>query len=362
MSGLPQPAVAQLEEHIPTIRDVARMARVSLGAASKALNGSGKLREETRQRVRAVAAELGYRPNELALSLHRKRTFTIGLISTDNFGRFSIPLLAGIEHALKEASISVFLCNAADDPELEKRHIEALLAKRVDGLIITSRRTDPRPAVDLGLVRVPVVYAYAQTSEPGARQVLPDDLQGGAMAAKHLISLGREHMVHITGPERFLAARQRAEGFRKALKDARLPAARRIIRYGPWSEAWGHAAVAELLRSGRQFDAIFCGSDQIARGCADAAREAGIRVPEDIALVGYDNWEIIAAATRPPLTTVDMNLRELGAQAGSLLVGLIGGQTGGERLLVSPKLVIRDSCGAMQAVGGRTPNNQKALK
>jgi LacI family transcriptional regulator len=362
MNGLTQPVSVQLEKHIPTIWDVARGARVSLGTASKALNGSGKLREETRQRVRAVAAELRYRPNEWALSLHRKRTCTIGLISTDNFGRFSIPLLAGIEHALKEASISVFLCNAADDPELEKQHVDALLAKRVDGLIITSRRTDPRPPVGLGQVRVPVVYAYAQTNQPGARQVLPDDLQGGAIAAKHLVSLGRKRLVHITGPKRFLAARQRAEGFRKALKEAHLPAGERIIRHGSWSEAWGHAAVGELLCSQQRFDAIFCGSDQIARGCADALREASFQVPESVALVGYDNWEIIAAATRPPLTTVDMNLRELGAQAGSLLVGLIGGQTGGERLLVRPKLVIRESCGATRRLNGLPPNSPKALK
>ncbi len=147
----------------------------------------------------------------------------------------------------------------------------------------------------------------------------------------------------------------RSEGFLKALKEAGLPVVPRVVRHGPWSEAWGHAAVAQLLRSVRKFDAIFCGSDQIARGCADAMRESGVRVPEDVALVGYANWEIIAAATRPPLSTLDMNLRELGAQAGSLLVGLIGGQAGGGgRLLVSPKLVIRDSCGATRAVSTRT--------
>jgi LacI family transcriptional regulator len=270
--------------------------------------------------------------------------------------------LVGIEHALKEASISVFLCNAADDPELEKRHIEALLAKRVDGLIITSRRTDPRPPVDLGRTRVPVVYAYAQTNQPGARQVLPDDRRGGLIATEHLISLGRERIVHITGPERFLAARQRAEGFRQAMKDASLSAGRSVVRNGSWSEEWGRAAVAELLPSVRRFDAIFCGSDQIARGCADALREAGVRVPEDVALVGYDNWKMIAAATRPPLTTIDMNLQDLGAQAGGLLIGLIGGQKGGERLLVAPRLAVRDSCGATQAMRSWTLNKRRQLK
>jgi len=334
-------------DRLPTLRDVARVAQVSLGTASKALNGSGKLRTETRFRVQTVARELGFRPNEWALSLHRRRTFTIGLISTDSFGRFSIPVLAGIERALKEASISVFLCNAADDPELERRHLEALLAKRVDGLIITSRRTDPRPPIALGRARVPAVYAYAQTTVQRSWQILPDDLLGGKLATEHLIQAGRRQLVHVTGPERFLAVRQRAEGFRQTVQAARLSLSARSVLMGAWSEAWGHTAVAELLRARVRFDAVFCGSDQIARGCADALREAGISVPAQVALVGYDNWEIIAAATRPPLTTVDMNLHELGGQAGETLIDLIDGHKPAETILVSPRLVVRASCGTM---------------
>jgi LacI family transcriptional regulator len=341
-------------DRVPTIRDVARVAQVSLGTASKALNGSGKLRPETRLRVQTVASELGFRPNEWALSLHRRRTFTIGLISTDSFGRFSIPVLAGIEHALKEASISVFLCNAADDPEIERRHVEALMAKRVDGLIITSRRTDPRPPVELGRAQVPVVYAYAQTTDEGSWQILPDDFFGGKLATKHLIQAGRRQLIHVTGPERFLAVRQRAKGFRHAVRAARLPLSARSVLMGAWSEAWGHAAIAELLRARVRFDAVFCGSDQIARGCADALREAGISVPAQIALVGYDNWEIIAAATRPPLTTIDMNLHDLGGRAGEILIGLIDRKKPAETILVPPRLVVRASCGTLSRDPGGT--------
>ena len=340
------------DDRLPTLRDVARAAQVSLGTASKALNGSGKLRPETRFRVQTVASELGFRPNEWARSLHRHRTFTIGLISTDSFGRFSIPVLAGIEHALKEASISVFLCNAADDPELERRRLEALLAKRVDGLIVTSRRTDPRPPIALGRARVPVVHAYAQTTVQPSWQILPDDLLGGKLATEHLIQAGRRQLVHVTGPERFLAVRQRAEGFRHTVRTARLPLSAHSVLMGAWSEAWGHAAVAELLRARDRFDAVFCGSDQIARGCADALREAGIAVPAQVAIVRYDDWEIIAAATRPPLTTVDMNLHELGGRAGETLIGLINGQRPAETILVSPRLVVRASCGTMNPAPG----------
>src|SRR5262245_10422210 len=132
-----------------TIRDVARAAGVSVGTVSKALNGQGQLREETRVAVRSTAQRLGFRPNHLAQSLLRKRTFTVGLISTDSYGRFSIPVLEGIESALEPARISVFLCRA-DDPVRERRHVDSLLAKRVDGIIVTGRRTDLRPPIDLG--------------------------------------------------------------------------------------------------------------------------------------------------------------------------------------------------------------------
>jgi LacI family transcriptional regulator, galactose operon repressor len=241
----------------------------------------------------------------------------------------------------------VFLCNAADDPELERRHIEALLAKRVDGLIITSRRTDPRPSIALGRSRVPVVYAYAQTTDQLSWQILSDDFLGGQLATKHLIQAGRRQIIHVTGPERFLAVRQRAEGFRRVVRAARLRFSARSVLNGAWSEAWGYAAVAESLGARVRFDAVFCGSDQIARGCADALREAGISVPAQVALVGYDNWEIIAAATRPALTTIDMNLQELGARAGETLIGLIDGPKPAETILVPPRLVVRASCGTV---------------
>src|SRR6266700_5770118 len=128
-----------------TIHDVARAAGVSVGTVSKALNGYGQLREETRTAVRSAADRLGFRPNDLAQSLLRKRSFTVGLISTDSYGRFSIPVLEGIESALEPARISVFLCSAADDPAREQQHIDSLMAKRVDGIIVTGRRTDKRP-------------------------------------------------------------------------------------------------------------------------------------------------------------------------------------------------------------------------
>ncbi len=136
-----------------SIRDVARLAEVSVGTVSKALNNSGSLRQETRDRVITIARELGFRPNDLAHSLHRGQSLTVGLISTDSFGRFTMPIMEGLEECLTDSRMSVFMCNATDDPEREAQHVESLLGKRVDGIVVTARRADRRPKLEADRLR-----------------------------------------------------------------------------------------------------------------------------------------------------------------------------------------------------------------
>ncbi len=336
-----------------TIHDVARAAGVSIGTVSKALNRGGSLKQETREKVIAVAKRLGFRPNDLAQSLHRGQTFTVGLITSDSFGRFSIPIMEGLEEHLADARISVFMCNGADDPEREARHVDALLGKRVDGIVVTGRRADPRRRLEVHGSGVPVLYVYSQSDEPGAFGLVPDDEGGAELAVEHLTRLGRRRIAHVTGPERFEAVRLRRDGYRKALRRAGISAPKNGFLAGPWSEEWGRTAAAKLFASKSVApDAVFCGNDQIARGVADHLREQGINVPGDVSIVGFDNWEIVAGATRPPLTTVDMNLKELGREAGRRLIDLIGGAelSGVRRLPCS--LVVRESCGANGAAKG----------
>ena len=331
-----------------TIRDVARLADVSIGTASKALNNSGSLRQETRDRVIAAARELGFRPNVLAQSLHRGHSLTVGMISTDSFGRFTMPIMEGLEECLTGRQMAVFMCNATDDAELEARHVESLLGKRVDGIVVTARRADRRPKLQMPRSDVPVIYVFTQVDDPDACCLLPDDEGGAVMATQHLIDLGRRRIAHITGPERFEAVRLRASGYRKALATAGLEAPDSFYLPGIWSEGWGREAVAQLFRGrgGEPPDAIFCGNDQIARGAADALREGGVVVPDAVSIVGFDNWEIMAEATRPPLTSVDMNLKDLGRQAGLRLLEMIAGKQsrGVDRLPCT--LVVRGSSGA----------------
>src|SRR5436190_6926776 len=330
-----------------TIRDVARQAAVSVGTVSKALNNSGSLRQETRDKVIAIAKELGFRPNDLAQSLHRGQSFTVGLISTDSFGRFTIPIMEGLEECLTDSRIAVFMCNATDDPVREAQHVESLVGKRVDGIVATARRADRRGKLEVPDRHLPVIYVFSQIDDPDAFCLLPDDEGGAELATGHLARLGRRRIAHLTGPERFEAVRLRRDGYRKGLAKAGLEEPEGFYLPGVWSEGWGREGVAQLFR-GRYAppDAIFCGNDQIARGVADALRERGTAVPDAVAIVGFDNWEIMAEATRPPLTSVDMNLKELGREAGRKLMGLIAGERlrGVHRLPCT--LVVRESCGA----------------
>lgn len=310
---------------VPTIRDVATLAGVAIGTASKALNGQGKLRPETRARVIAAAQQLGFRPNVLARGLLAGRTYTVGLVTTDSFGRFSIPVMLGAEDALGAGQISVFMCDTRDDAIRERHHVDALLARRVDGIIVAGRRTEPRPSVGTDLP-VPVVYAMTQSIDPADVSVIPDDEGGGELAASHLIATGRRRIGHITGPERFTATHQRAAGLARVLAGKELEIAGDGPLFGEWSEQWGRQGADILLRAVPDVDAIFCGSDQIARGVADIVREQGRRIPADVALVGFDNWEPVATGCRPPLTTVDMSLQDVGRVAAEHLLAAIAGE------------------------------------
>jgi len=330
-----------------TIRDVAESAGVSVGTASKALNGQGKLRAETRERVARAAEQLGFAPNVLAQALLAGRSFTVGLITSDSFGRFSIPVMLGAEDALGIGQVSVFMCDTRDDPERERRYVEMLWARRVDGLLVTGRRVEPRPPVQAP-PGTPVVYAMTQPDGGGAAAVLPDDEGGGRAAAEHLIAIGRRRIAHIAGPRRFLAARLRARGFAAALTDAGMTPCGEI-RFGEWSEHWGREAAGLLLAD--RPDAIFCGSDQIARGVTDTLRAVGRRVPDDVAIVGFDNWLPMAMGALPPLTSVDPCLEEAGRVAATRLLAAIGGEQADDVQRVPTRLAIRESTGGFAAPG-----------
>lgn len=328
-----------------TIADIARLTGVSPGTVSRALNGRPGVHPETRRRIEDAAERLGYQPNALARSLLRGRSYTVGLITTDSFGRFSIPIMLGAEDALGAGQLSVLLCDGRGDPIRERHYLRLLLEHRVDGIIVTGRRTDPRPPIGRGL-EVPVVYAMTQSTAPEDLSITPDDRHGGTLAIEHLLGTGRRTIAHVTGPERFQAARLRAEGARDALRSSGARLAGDQVFFGEWTEEWGRRAATvllELLARGDGLDAVFSGNDQIARGVLDVFREAGVLVPDDVAVIGFDNWEVIAEAARPPLTTIDMDLREIGRSAAEALMAAIDGQSEAGVRTHPCRLVLRES-------------------
>ncbi len=290
-----------------------------------------------------VAREIGYRPNDLAQSLHRAKSRTIGIISNDSFGRFTFPIVEALEERLAAEGIAVFMCNATDDPARERQHLDQLLGKRIDGLVVTARRADKRAPIGPRAHTLPVIYVFSQADDPSALSLLPDDEGGAVLAVAHLAAIGRKRIAHITGPEHFEAVRLRHNGYRSALAEAGLPEIAGFYLSGVWSEAWGREAAARLFARPDKPDAIFCGNDQIARGASDLLREMGLAVPADVAIVGFDNWDVMAVAARPPLTSIDMNLKALGREAGDSLIEMIAGKRLGGVRRRPCSLVVRES-------------------
>ncbi len=325
-----------------TISEVAALAGVSIATVSKALNGRSGVSEQTRDKVREAAETLGFQSNVLARSLLSGRSYTVGLVTNDSYGRFALPVLLGVEDALQSGQMAVLLCDGRDDPIREQHYLRRLLARRVDGIIVTGRRSDPRPPIGRDLP-VPVVYAMSESANPADPSIIPDDEGGGRLAAEHLLATGRTRIGHITGPSHFRAVRLRERGAQAALADAGLTLAAGAPLHGEWSEEWGRQASRILLRSAPEIDAIFCGSDQIARGVSDSLRESGVRVPDDVALVGFDNWSVMAEASRPPLTTVDMSLADVGRLAAETLLDAIAGRPDHGTRLVPSRLIVRES-------------------
>ncbi|TCC11328.1 LacI family DNA-binding transcriptional regulator [Kribbella soli] len=314
--------------------DVAALAGVSAGTASKALSNTGQLSQETRDRVRRAAATLGFTPDARGRALSSGRTYTVALLTTDSSGRFSIPIMRGVEDVLSAGELATVLCDTRDDPLREQTYLRSLVARGVDGIVVTGRRTEPRARIDVPL---PVVYALAASTDPADASVIVDDAAGAAATITHLLRLGRTRIAHITGPAHHRSAAERAQAVATTAGTALCGEP----LYGDWSERWGRQATDLVLR--QHPDAISCGSDQIARGVCDRLRELGHSVPEDIAVTGYDNWPVMALASRPPLTSVDLRLEDLGRRAATLLLEAIAGKPHHGVLELPTQLITRES-------------------
>lgn len=308
-----------------TLKDVATLAGVSVATASKALNGQPKVNADTRTRVQAAALQLSYVPNVFAQSLISGKSNSIGAITSDFQGMFCTPILIGAEDELGASSNTVLLANARGDAMLERNHLEYLLSRNVDGVILINDKTTPRAPMTIPN-SIPAVYAYAPSTNPDDCSITSDNVGVGRIVVEHLLSCGRSKIAIIGGDRRAnasgKAALDRLEGYTAALHEAGLEPAG-PVRFSDWSEPWGRAATRMLLDQGVDFDAVICQSDVIARGCLDALKERGLSIPRDVAVVGHDNWMNVSLGSAPPLTTVDNNLEQIGHRAARALLDAI---------------------------------------
>ena len=333
-----------------TIKDIARVAGVAPSTVSKALNGSTEVSEPTRASIAAVAARLGYRPNAIARSLKVRRTHTLGVITNDRDGAFTTAMVHGVAKIASDHSFGVFLCNSYGGVTKERQHIELLLDKQVDGIIMTGFKVEERGAPAATIGGLPLVYLYAYTSATDSPCVLPDDEGGGRLAAEHLVRLGHSRIGFINGPPNFEATHLRLAGYRRALEDNGLVVDAGLIQTADdWNQDSGFRLAQDLMSRPQPPEAILCANDDLAAGAILGLSDLGLKVPHDIAIVGFDDRPF-AAHLPIPLTTVALPLVEMGELAARTMFAAIAGHPESSEITRVPcRLVIRASCGSREA-------------
>jgi LacI family transcriptional regulator len=325
-----------------TASAVAALAGVSVGTVSKALSGRGSVHHDTRARILDAAAALGYRaPHTEPAVTGYGSTGAVGVIIEDHFGRLTVPVLQGAIEVLDDLDLALLLVDGRGDAIREQHFADSFARRAVDGILVVGAGLYPREPIR-GEHSVPIVYALSASTSPRDQSVTSDDAAGARKAAQHLVATGRHRVAFISGPQRDAASGVRLASTREVLATVGEDLVHEPL-FGHWSEAWGRQAALQLLRSKVDIDAIVCGSDQIARGVLEALRENDIAVPSQVAVTGFDNWDVIVEASRPPLTTVDMSLPDVGRLAARTLVAAIAGDRtpGIER--VDCELVPRES-------------------
>jgi LacI family transcriptional regulator len=332
-----------------TLRDVAADAGVHPATASRALNPGTRalVNEETAKRVLASAERLGYRPNPIARGLKTNRSYTIGVVVPDLRNPLFPPIARGIEERLEPAGYTSLLANTDNDPEREKLSFEALTARQVDGFITgTARRRHPllRSIADTG---IPLVQVNRRMDDDDVPSVVADDVEGIRMAIGHLVELGHATIAHAAGSLEVSTGLHRYEGYMRAMEEHGLEVDERLVLTATtYSEAEGYRLTRALLETGLQFTAILAGNDLMALGCIDALAEAGLRCPEDVSVVGFNDMDW-SARFAPPLTTVRVPHYDLGVRAADLLLERLGADEPGpaEHVVLPVELVVRGSSG-----------------
>ena len=327
-----------------TIKDVAREAGVSVATVSRVWNEAAFVSPETRQRVAEVATRLGYSPHGAARSLITRTTHAIGVLLPDLYGEFFSEIIRGIDHAAQDDGYHILVSSSHDS----KDEIDAALRSmrgRVDGMIIMSPDLEAQRTLHTLQGSFPVVLLNGDAASKAFDTITIDNHEGATAMVRHLIAHGHKRIAMIGGPERNYDAAERLRGYESALAESGIARDESLEVRGDFSELSGHRAVQQLLALSPRPTAIFAANDSMAIGALSALRERGLRVPEDMAVAGFDDIPL-ARYMNPPLSTVHVDISLLGERAAALLLSsLQKGPRARQQLQLSTTLVIRASCG-----------------
>ncbi|MBN1122288.1 MAG: LacI family DNA-binding transcriptional regulator [Anaerolineae bacterium] len=330
-----------------TIRDVAKRAGVAPITVSRVVNNSGYVSDKTRIRVEQAIEELGYIPNMLGPSLRFKQTNTLALILTDITNPFWTTVARGAEDAASESQYNLILCNTDESEEKQNQYTQMLLRRQTDGILLVPASSTPQAVELLQRQKVPTVILDRRVPGVEIDEVRSDSEVGGYLATRHLVEMEHRHVALLTGPENVSTAKDRADGFCRALNEFHLGCPPEFIQWGKFTQESGYEATKRLLQFDPRPTALVAGNNFIAIGAMTALNEAGYRVPEDMAIVAFDDLPV-ALTIEPFFTVVVQPAYEMGYQATQLLISRLAGEheEGCTKIILSPELVIRRSTGA----------------
>ena len=331
------------------LEDIARESGFSIATVSRVLNYSTyPVRASVREKILETAQAMGYHPNLVARSLRTDQTKTVGILVDDLLSPFTPPVVRGIQDRLKENNFFSLIVNSDWDSEQEQAGIISLLSRPVDGIIfveyshVTSSET-------LANANKPGVFVHRLFGTPIKNSVVPDDIYGATLAVEHLIHLGHRSIAHISGLKNWHNSKERLEGYKKSLEKHGIALVEEWIVPGDWEVEGGYQGAQSLLQLPNRPTAIFAANDLMALGAICAIQDAGLSVPHDMAVVGYDNREFTWIA-RPHITTVVMPVYEMGRIAAEILLQQIAdGTRDNDEVKVRGELIVRDTCGASEA-------------
>jgi LacI family transcriptional regulator len=316
------------------------------------MNNSGAVNPATRERINKAIEELHYVPNTLARSFRSKQTCLLALVLSDVTNPFWTTIARGVEDTASRNGFHVIFCNTDESPEKESNHLSVLLQRRVDGIILAPTTDDKNRLLPLKQHPMPCVLIDRQVEGSRCDTVVSNGRDGAMKMTQHLIELGHRRIAMVAGPAVISTGQERLEGYRRALQKSGIPPNEDYIVRGNYGEASGYQLVRLLLERNPRPTAIFAGNNFMAVGALHALREAGLRIPEDVALVGFDDIPQ-GSLISPALTVVSQPAYEMGVAAAESLISRLSGKYRGKprEIVFDTSIIIRESCG--QVLRGR---------